>query len=277
MAVAASRGELKPAQGRRDWLLGPLVVISMILVFAQPWRPARVEVRAPNDAMRGLLDAGAPVTMVPQAAPSPGALARASTDAGDVGASALSEPVDAGPGDGGPDADVVTNASADAGDWHKYPIPSWCVYHTTRCTTPKGEPGIRCREDPVCFNPCPRGKAVHALGMVCLRRCRSNADCPSRVCTDEGLCERSRPCEEYGDSCMLPNNVPGHMCNGKCTNPCAPGKVLYGGTHCTRQCWTHEDCRYPNGRPGYCERLGGLPYTCSDGLCPSEACPIQDE
>ena len=167
--------------------------------------------------------------------------------------------------------DVVSGPSEIKGDWRRYPVPSWCAYRMSRCTMPKGEPGIRCGDDPVCFNPCPRGKAPNEMGFLCLRKCRSQAECRGGTCTEEGLCDRTvvKPCREYDESCELPGRVPGFMCNGKCFNPCGPGNVLVGGTHCAKQCRHDAQC---GGKKGSCNKDGGFVSFCG-GLCPSESCP----
>lgn len=233
-------------EGGRRWGLRAAAVITLAVAFAQPWRPARVLVVASDERQRLGAD------------PDPIATPASTTDAGPSG----------GDGSGTRDADVHTGASQIQGDWHKYPVPQWCVYRMTRCTTPKGELGVRCANDPVCFNPCPPGRAPNEAGVVCERTCRSDKDCNGGTCTREGLCEAERPCEVYGDACVLPNNVTGHMCEGKCVNPCGRGKVLVGGTHCAKQCWADADC------PGFgCWKGGGLPYVCNAPLCPSNGCP----
>lgn len=186
-------------------------------------------------------------------------------EAGAVAAEPLALPPDPAPDEEQPDSGV---------DWRKYPLPELCLTRRTDCKTPKGEPGLRCGDDPICFNPCPPGKGMELGSLYCGRRCKTSAECSGGTCSENGVCDRwpklDEECEGSRDVCTQPNGHTGVTCNGKCVNPCKKGLFLQGGTHCVKQCRTDADC---GGRG--CNTIDGWPYFCG-GLCPS-SCPYRYE
>ncbi len=75
--------------------------------------------------------------------------------------------------------------------------------------------------------------------------------------TKQSQASKGAACSEEGAFCQLANGKNGFCKQGRCTNPCAPGKFLYGGTHCAKACTGPADC--PGGE-------------CSDGVC-GPLCP----
>jgi hypothetical protein len=157
------------------------------------------------------------------------------------------------------------------GDWRKFPLPPYCNDSVSSCLLPKGEPGLRCGYDDVCFNPCPRGLVPEEGGRFCAKPCRTQTDCARGTCVEPGYCDRwprwDGCAEPSFEPCDTPDGAFGRLCNGKCVNACKPGHVTVGGTHCAKVCRSNADCG------GYgCMKSDGPPYTCG-GLCPGRFCP----
>lgn len=140
------------------------------------------------------------------------------------------------------------------------------------CKTANGEPGVTVNGKD-CHNPCLPGMAPIS-NWQCASKCVADGDCTkdgrAGSCKD-GLCERpiELACQGGGkpSKCKTDEGDDGQRCktSDECLQTnliCPSGLVMYGGTHCAKQCKTASDC--PKGECS--EEICGP-------LCPSEGCP----
>lgn len=181
--------------------------------------------------------------------------------------------------DAAPSADPGEEPLVDAGQpaWPErrddWPLPQTGCFDVTRCTADGGVPGVRCKPDGPCLQPCPQGMASDAEGRYCNARCTSDADCRkggrTGKCTSEGLCDRfdvpPLTCDSLTQiECKTARGEFGWRCpDGPCRPACKPGLRLFGGTDCAKPCKSDRDC--PGG--GECMQGACIP------VCPSEGCP----
>lgn len=227
---------------------------------------------SPNSRLLAGLFAGLVAATVwmacPPAPPKPTAL----TEAEDAGSEAQSLQEEVEPSPEPEEADPYETPPE--GDWRNYPLPRWGLSgNTTLCTTEQGGPGLRCRDDSACFNPCPKGMGPERGGTFCAKTCGPGRPCNGGTCTPQGVCDRwpdFDACREQNqETCLTKSEEPGQICDGVCVGYCKEGLILVGGTHCAKPCKSDRDC---GGTRNACWKDDGPPYFCGM-LCPSEGCP----
>jgi len=173
------------------------------------------------------------------------------------------------PPDAAPLPTVIASTPPGPRGPYPWPLPQEC-YPATECVIPDAGPGVQCAPGNPCFNPCPTGMAPEKGGSYCARTCRSDKDCSNKGRCVAGLCDRwpPSPACENAAFCQLPGGATGLRCKDSepCRNPCKPGHVLFGGTHCAKPCRSNADCPGGECTTGVC-----------GPLCPSEGCPYRWE